>query len=188
MITLSRDWTRIVCFFLDNICPPFLRDCKWFMYPIFYITCGKKAKMIMGFKEKFPFLTEDEIGFYYKEIKDIPIFNPPSDINKNCVDYIIRKIKGTSVLDAACGRGMLLKTIYERNSCLKCMGVDIMPPSDINAHIQTAKGSLTSLPFESKSFDTVICTHALEHIKEYKKALTELIRVTSVPSNTDNSK
>lgn len=33
------------------------------------------------------------------------------------------------------------------------------------------------MPFEDNSFDTVICTHALEHIKNEKKALKELRRI-----------
>ena len=37
---------------------------------------------------------------------------------------------------------------------------------------------ITGLPFEDHSFDVVLCTHALEHIRDPQKALGELMRVT----------
>lgn len=33
------------------------------------------------------------------------------------------------------------------------------------------------MPFNNDTFDTVICTHALEHIKDVKTALKELRRI-----------
>ncbi|MDR0527945.1 MAG: class I SAM-dependent methyltransferase [Spirochaetaceae bacterium] len=40
------------------------------------------------------------------------------------------------------------------------------------------QADITALPFPDHSFDTVLCTHALEHIRNPQKALAELIRVT----------
>jgi len=40
------------------------------------------------------------------------------------------------------------------------------------------KADITELPFSNQSFDVVLCTHALEHIRNPKKALSELIRIT----------
>lgn len=39
------------------------------------------------------------------------------------------------------------------------------------------EGALLNIPFVDKSFDLVICTHAIEHIRDYKRAITELKRV-----------
>jgi ubiquinone/menaquinone biosynthesis C-methylase UbiE len=82
-----------------------------------------------------------------------------------------------TILDAACGRGYLLQKILEANPNTKCVGVDISPSiRDVN--IVCKKADITALPFADNSFDTVLCTHALEHIREPQKALAELIRVT----------
>jgi ubiquinone/menaquinone biosynthesis C-methylase UbiE len=39
-------------------------------------------------------------------------------------------------------------------------------------------GSLENLPFDDDSFDTVVCTHTLEHIRNIGQALKEIRRVT----------
>ena len=39
------------------------------------------------------------------------------------------------------------------------------------------KVDVSSMPFESKSFDAVICIHVLEHVERDKQAITELYRV-----------
>ena len=36
---------------------------------------------------------------------------------------------------------------------------------------------MTALPFEDKSFDVVTCSHVLEHVTEFEKCFSELIRV-----------
>lgn len=39
------------------------------------------------------------------------------------------------------------------------------------------KMDLTNIPFENSSFDLIICSHVLEHIKQDKKAISEILRV-----------
>ena len=38
------------------------------------------------------------------------------------------------------------------------------------------QGSLDGLPFPDGSFDTVICAHVLEHVRDFDRALAELLR------------
>lgn len=58
---------------------------------------------------------------------------------------------------------------------MKCVGCDY---TFSKQEFEIVKGSILSLPFNDNSFDTVLCTHALEHIKDYRLALKELLRVT----------
>ena len=37
---------------------------------------------------------------------------------------------------------------------------------------------LKTLPFRDGEFDTVVCTHVIEHVLDYKKAIAELRRVS----------
>lgn len=49
--------------------------------------------------------------------------------------------------------------------------------SKIAPTLQQVEGSIYELPFEDKSFDTVICSEVLEHLTEPDKGLRELLRV-----------
>lgn len=49
--------------------------------------------------------------------------------------------------------------------------------SKIAPTLQQIEGSIYKLPFEDKSFDTVICSEVMEHLTEPDKGLRELLRV-----------
>ena len=170
----SRNVTSVINWFLDNVCPPVLRDCKPFMYAVIYMAYGKKTRAVMEFKDRFPLMTQQEIDSYYALIKDAPINRRPTDLNKQSVDYILDNIVGSDVLDAACGRGFLARRIAGLEKLVT--GLDIEVP-DHDEKFSFVQGCLSQLPFDDNSFDTVLCTHALEHITDGKKALNELLRV-----------
>lgn len=54
----SRDFTSIINFILDNICPPILRDCYPLMFPIYYLAYGKQTARLLKYKDRYPFLSE----------------------------------------------------------------------------------------------------------------------------------
>lgn len=49
--------------------------------------------------------------------------------------------------------------------------------ADLFSPIVDVKADILDLPFESESFDVVICNHVLEHIEDDHKAMSELFRV-----------
>ena len=49
--------------------------------------------------------------------------------------------------------------------------------TDLESPIADVKADICDLPFEDRSFDTIICNHVLEHIPNDKKAMQELYRV-----------
>jgi ubiquinone/menaquinone biosynthesis C-methylase UbiE len=134
----------------------------------------------MEFKNKYPFLGDKEIGEYYDRLEDVPINTGRlTDLNSTSLQYIVSNIvyDGGGVLDVACGRGYLLNKLMETYPKIKCVGTDIILPP-VAPQFKMIQADISTLPFEDHSFDTVICTHALEHIRNPKKALDELIRVT----------
>ena len=49
--------------------------------------------------------------------------------------------------------------------------------TDLDSPLADVKADICNLPFESNSFDVILCNHVLEHITDDKKAMEELFRV-----------
>src|SRR3546814_14668647 len=65
---------------------------------------------------------------------------------------------------------------------MKLTGVDFIIDSETRKRaegISFHEANIERLPFPDKSFDTVICTHVLEHILDFRGALAELRRVAA---------
>ena len=76
-----------------------------------------------------------------------------------------------SVLDVGAGSCALRR--YARGPYV---AVDThFPPAENNVH--RVKGSVTSLPFRTATFDSVVCLSVLQYVTEVRKALGELARV-----------
>lgn len=178
---LNKNVTAKINWCLENVMPPFMHEWKGLMYLIIYFAYGKNAKLVMEFRDKYPFMTQDEISHYYKIIVDAPINRKRQvDLTSCGMKYVLKNIKGHSVLDAACGRGFLAKQILSMGKGkIDVAGLDIVIPKEVRKiqNIDFYEGLLQALPFKDDSFDTVVCTHALEHIPEYRQAINELIRV-----------
>ena len=99
---------------------------------------------------------------------------------------------GQRILDIGCGEGRHTIEACRRKGTL-CVGADFIIDNLIQTrkklefhqeindiHCQTIDLScmdVTRLPFKSNSFDIVICSEVLEHIKDDKKAVSELVRI-----------
>lgn len=177
---MKRSTTNKINYFLDHWIPPRIRDCKWLMGIVFRVILGPKYKYYMEFKEKALDLSEKEINRYYEILADT-FMKRETDLNDRCMQYILKSVIGPDILDAAAGKGYLIRQIQRKRRALKEKGnlyaVDIVLPKEKMEGIQFYQASLTSLPFADRSFDTVICTHALEHIKDCQAAINELRRV-----------
>jgi len=93
-------------------------------------------------------------------------------------------VKTNEVLEVGCGRGFYLKALKEINSKIKITGIDlnqkylkIAKKYVDNKDVKIIKGDVTNLKFNNESFDGIIASEILEHIKNDKKALKEINRV-----------
>ncbi|MDD3774252.1 MAG: class I SAM-dependent methyltransferase [Patescibacteria group bacterium] len=114
-------------------------------------------------------------------------------IEKFRFNKIIPLVKGPKVLDAGCGNGHLLQMLSNKKN-LKLTGFDLSPGRIKISKKNTPKAniyqdSIYKISQKDKSFDTVFCLEVIEHIKEYQKAVKEILRITkkraiiSVPYN-----
>ncbi|MBI4091714.1 MAG: class I SAM-dependent methyltransferase [Candidatus Levybacteria bacterium] len=96
----------------------------------------------------------------------------------------IKPLKPKRILDVGCGEGFTLIKLKHAKVGEKLEGIDssiealgvgrkLYPKLDIK------KGDIYKLPYKDNSFDLLICTEVLEHLKDPEKALLELLRVTN---------
>lgn len=175
---MERNFTNKINWCLDQLLPPILRDSRWFMSILFRIALGKKYRYYMEFKEAVPDISEEEINHYYELLADTFI-KRDTDNSVQCVEAICQLCKGDGlrILDVACGKGYLINKVAENNGLNEYHAVDIVLPKKQKSGIHYQKASITDLPYSDQSFDVVICTHALEHIKNSIDALNELRRI-----------
>ncbi|OGH42867.1 MAG: hypothetical protein A3B53_02360 [Candidatus Levybacteria bacterium RIFCSPLOWO2_01_FULL_42_15] len=89
----------------------------------------------------------------------------------------------SSLLDVGCGEGFTLAKFAEKKIGNTFEGIDyskdalsIGKKTFPNLTLQHA--SIYDLPYQSSSFDLVICTEVLEHLKNPHQALKEVLRVS----------
>lgn len=174
----GRDFTRIINFVLDNVIPPLLRDSKYFMLMFFYPLFGKKSRYFMEFKEKAPYFSDDELLGYYRFLGDVHL-DRKTDMNNKTIRFILDNITGETILDIACGRGFMIELLGKKYPEMKVFGMDIVLPLIENKapNLFLKEGSVEEIDFPDKHFDTVICAHTLEHVRDINKAIGELRRV-----------
>lgn len=176
---IDRNITGKLHWIFDNLLPPILSDNRWFMGVLAGILYGDKKDLILDFRKKAPFLTNDEFREYYRIFEGKPI-KKPTDLNDLSLNKILSSITGTSVLDVGCGRGFLTEQIIKKKPSLDIAGVDVYLIEKLkqskNPHY--VEGFVEKLPFKDHQFDTVICTHVLEHVQNVDQAICELRRVT----------
>ena len=173
---MNRETTNRIRFILEDVVPPILRDSKLFK-AIASLAWGKHIGHLASFRARAPFLTDQEYEDLYKKH---PRVHEGTDNSKDCIAEILKDVVGTSVCDVGCGTGIVLKHIKNaRPEISRFMGVDFAI-DDANAldGIEYEASKIEDLPFKDGEFDTVICTHVIEHILDYRQAISELRRIT----------
>ena len=115
------------------------------------------------------------------------------NLSANNIDYVkarnqkiydvlksnINNLTKNKILDVACGRGELLKLLF--NEGIECQGLDY----DINCvnltkkYTKCLKGDANTVDnFFSKEFDIVICSHFLEHTENPREMINKLSNVS----------
>ena len=87
------------------------------------------------------------------------------------------------ILDAGCGEGFISGLLYSNLKTVEIIGLEytteaLQMAQRMNPNLTFIQGNIFEMPFESQSFDIVLCTEVLEHLPNPDAALAELLRVT----------
>ena len=175
----SRETSIRIQRFLDEALPPFIRDSCVLMWLPMKFLFGKHSSRFMDFKKDAYRMSEAEFADLYRDVAEVSELQGETDLNQRCLDNIPHIVSGNTVLEVGCGRGLLAGKLAESGKRM-VTGVDIVVPETIREQypkVTFAQGNVEDLPFKDKQFDTVVCTHTLEHVRDLPKAMSELRRV-----------
>ncbi|MGJ8562046.1 MAG: class I SAM-dependent methyltransferase [Alphaproteobacteria bacterium] len=174
---MNRETTNRVRFVLEDILPAFVRDSRAFK-AFAGLAWGKHIGDLANFRERAAFLSEEEYAALYEKH---PRVHEGTDNSKACIERITSDIVGTSLCDVGCGTGYLLNKIKSARPDVKNFtGVDfVIDDAGALSGIDYVAAKIEDLPFEDNAFDTVICTHVIEHVLDYRAAIAELRRITA---------
>ena len=175
-MAISRATALRIRNFLDNWLPPAIRDSRWLMYPLLRLALGSTWKEYARFKPLGFSLSPEQFAATYRRVSGSEA-QGDTDLNEACVEAILAAIPGGTVLEAGCGRGYLAQRLTEVADMVTA--TDIVMGEGLPRHdrITYQEASVESLPYANDSFDTVVCTHTLEHVQRIAPALAELRRV-----------
>jgi ubiquinone/menaquinone biosynthesis C-methylase UbiE len=126
-------------------------------------------------------------GNYYDNAHSKNAHKSQSFMYNTREDYFIEfmELKGTeNILDIGCGSGTFVKRLAQKYKKAKFCGADASEAvikfankTNTKKNLRFVSAPIEKLPFKDNSFDSVIVSHLIEHIKEPKKALKEVKRV-----------
>ena len=175
-MNISRRTANKIHFFYDQILPPIIRDSKSLMSIPLKLMYKEDSTIFKEFKNSALKMDASKFSELYKKV--LPIVTRETDLNEDCVDAIVSNVVGKTVLEVGCGKGFLAKKLAKK---FKVTASDIIIEKDLasaNPTIQFKNANIENLPFKDKEFDTVVCTHTLEHVQNIFAAIKNLKRVT----------
>ena len=176
-MALSREATLRIRNFLDNWLPPVLRDSRVLMFPLLRLGLGRKFRVFADFKEVGFGLSATQFSAVYADVAEDSKIQGETDLNDACLEAVLVRSVGHKILDVGCGRGLLARRLSELFGAVVGCDIVLDPALVSSERLRFVPGSVEDLPFADDEFDTVVCTHTLEHVQRIDRALSELRRV-----------
>ena len=88
-------------------------------------------------------------------------------------------IERESVLDFGCGDLSLTYELKRSKPFLSITGIDVIEPSNVSSDIPYVQYDGNKIPFQDKSFDTVLAFYVLHHCEDAEASFEECLRVAN---------
>jgi ubiquinone/menaquinone biosynthesis C-methylase UbiE len=166
---------------LDWYTPSAIRNSRKIMSIIFRFLFKDKADIILDFKENAMQMTEEEFVDVYNQVESVlfrGLLSSETDLSDECLIEILKNAVGPNILEVGCGSGFLAKKLAVKHHVTASDIIIDDGLCDAKSRVKFIEANIENLPFSSQEFDTVICAHTLEHIRNLTKAISELRRVT----------
>jgi len=161
--------------------PKIILNSKRFHQFLYLILIGKWFRLDF-FESHLQYQNKDWVKLY-----DLLFINRirDEDLTAKQKAYVAKNIIGPTVLDIGCGTGTMIEKIAQNPKVLRITGNDISPRAirfvekkfKNISRVNFLEGDILNLKL-SKKFDTVICLHVLEHIKDIQKMVKLIKKIT----------
>lgn len=173
---MNREITNKIRLILEDFFPPILRDSILFKFIVRKIT---KNKTLEKLKSDILNISEKKYINLYRDLNRV---HKNSDLSQICIDEILKNIKPNKILDVGCGEGFLLKKINEKFKRLSLTGIEMNTSKKMKKKLSKENIKLIDMKIENldkikHKYDTVICTHVLEHIFDINLAYENLKKI-----------
>lgn len=175
---MRRELTNRIRFLMEDIVPPVVRDSKAFAW-LMARAYGPLVYRLAEFRQQSHATSAEAYEALYR---NMPRVHDDTDNSRAVLKRIAELVVPGTICDVGCGTGHTVGWLsrQERLAGSSFTGVDFLIDDGMRAahpQVTFVPSVIETLPFEDKQFDTVICTHTLEHILDVRKAIAELRRV-----------
>lgn len=175
---MKREVTNIIRWAMEDVVPPALRDSRpfaWLMSKAY----GPLVHDLAAFRQRAHILSPQEYDALYRRL---PRVHEETDNSAAILAAIAAKVLPGRIADIGCGTGYTLGWLSERPELKDSQftGVDFQISEASRTRwpkFTFIESPIERLPFPDGHFDTLICTHTLEHILDIRQAVAELRRI-----------
>jgi SAM-dependent methyltransferase len=181
----SRRVTNCLRYVMDDWLPPIVREFRPLSRALANLFHGRHFDL--DFKRKAYQMSEADFRAAYARLPEgkRSVYRL-TDMTEGQLRWMVENAEGPKVLEVGCGYGVLAERLARRGD-LEVVATDLSPENveatqrraaEAGLALEARTADVEALPFADKSFDTSLCAHTLEHVRDFEQAIRELVRVT----------